>query len=270
MAAAAGNGYSNHSQKITPSDTVGIRLAMTGERDKSGGTDYIGDGKNYFFSAADGDWTATAFDNNSGGIIDTVYFSFSGKHGGQFDGETWSLYFSSANLTGPPQLVPGTYNNAQQLSGAPGHPGLNVSGDSRGCNTLSGSFTVYNATFDTSVQPPRVASFAATFEQHCEEAALALKGTIFYNSSVPASSNPPVITNVSYSSRKGKLVIEGSGFDASDVVVVDGETLSLSSDSSVKIGGLIKIKGARIPGGAHQVQVANYTGAISAAFTLLV
>jgi len=45
--------------------------------------------------------------------------------------------------------------------------------------------------------------------------------------------------------------------------------LSLSSSATIKIGNVIKIKGAIIPGGVHHVQVANYTGAISAPFTLL-
>jgi hypothetical protein len=128
---------------------------------------------------------------------------------------------------------------------------------------------VLDATFDTSFQPTRVSSFAVTFDQSCENSPLHLKGTIIYNSSVPAGSNPPVISDITYLPKKGKLTIEGSNFDQSCVVVVDGTALSLPSSATIKIGKVIKIKGAIIPGGVHHVQVANYTGAISAPFTLL-
>jgi len=261
---------STHSnQSISPADTVGIRLTMAGQRDKSG-ADYIGGGANWFYSAADGDWSITPMDDNKDGVPDGVYFYFLGKKNGTFDGEFWSLNFSSRNVPGQTQLVPGTYYNAQRYPfEAAGHPGFDISGDGRGCNTEFGTFTVFDATFDTSFQPPRVSSFAATFEQACEGMPLHLKGTIIYNSSVPAGPNAPVISDITYIPKKGKLTIEGSNFDQSCVVVVDGAALSLSSSATVKIGNVIKIKGAIIPGGVHHVQVANYTGAISAPFTLL-
>lgn len=63
-----------------------------------------------------------------------------------------------------------------------GHPGLDVTGDSRGSNTLTGKFTVTEAVYDYSSSPPRVVSFAASFEQHSEGGAPALTGTIYYHS----------------------------------------------------------------------------------------
>jgi hypothetical protein len=56
-------------------------------------------------------------------------------------------------------------------------PGLSISGEGRGCNELTGSFTVTEATFggpDSSY----IQDFAATFEQHCEGAEPALRGTV--------------------------------------------------------------------------------------------
>jgi len=264
-----GSTKTNPNQSISPADTVGIRLTMSGESDKSG-RDYIGQGANYFYSAADGNWTITAMDDNRDGVPEGVRFYFLGRRNGEFDGEFWGLDFSVRNVPGQTMLVPGTYNNAQRYPfEAAGHPGFDIGGDGRGCNTEFGSFTVLDATFDTSFQPTRVASFAATFDQACEGAPLHLKGTIIYNSNVAAGSDPPVISDITYIPKKGKLTIEGSNFDQSDVVVVDGAALSLSSSATVKIGKVIKIKGAIIPGGVHHIQVANYTGAISAPFTLL-
>ena len=76
------------------------------------------------------------------------------------------------------QLVPGTYLNATRYPfQAPTVPGLTFSGDGRGCNQLSGQFTITEAVYggDGSVQ-----RFRVTFEQHCEGAAAALRGTLFY------------------------------------------------------------------------------------------
>ncbi len=58
-------------------------------------------------------------------------------------------------------------------------PGLDVTGQHRGCNTSSGEFTVTRATFD---RRGRMRSFAATFVQHCESGAPALRGSISYRS----------------------------------------------------------------------------------------
>src|SRR5215467_1632715 len=137
-----GSTKTNPNQSISPADTVGIRLTMSGESDKSG-RDYIGQGANYFYSAADGDWTITAMDDNRDGVPEGVRFYFLGRRNGEFDGEFWGLDFSVRNVPGQTMLVPGTYNNAQRYPfEAAGHPGFDIGGDGRGCNTEFGSFTV--------------------------------------------------------------------------------------------------------------------------------
>jgi hypothetical protein len=69
-------------------------------------------------------------------------------------------------------LVPGTYEDAERASFAsPGHPGLDVNGDGRGCNTVAGRFTVHEATWGLDGKPT---VFAATLEQHCDGATPAL------------------------------------------------------------------------------------------------
>ncbi|HYY59341.1 MAG TPA: carboxypeptidase regulatory-like domain-containing protein, partial [Pyrinomonadaceae bacterium] len=59
-------------------------------------------------------------------------------------------------------------------------PGLEIAGDGRGCNTLTGSFTVHEVTLDYSGSSPKVLTFAASFEQHCEGGPAALIGTLYY------------------------------------------------------------------------------------------
>jgi hypothetical protein len=85
----------------------------------------------------------------------------------------WSLTFAAP---AGQQLLPGTYANAQRASSRSfGSPGLEVTGDFRGCGTVTGSFTVLDATYEPSGY---VDSFHATFEQHCEGAAPALRGEV--------------------------------------------------------------------------------------------
>ena len=92
-------------------------------------------------------------------------------------GNTFSTLFFGTDGLGIP-MQPGLYQDAQRadFAGA-GHPGLDVSFQNRGCNTLTGSFTVTDATF---AADHSIVSFSASFEQHCEGATPALFGTFTY------------------------------------------------------------------------------------------
>jgi hypothetical protein len=69
-------------------------------------------------------------------------------------------------------LAPGTYDNASRYAFNGSGAGLDVTGDGRGCNTISGSFTVHELTFvGTDVR-----TFSISFEQHCEQGTPALRG----------------------------------------------------------------------------------------------
>ena len=86
------------------------------------------------------------------------------------------LFFGTDQLGIPMQ--PGFYPDAERADFAsPGHPGLDVSFDHRGCNTLTGNFTVTEFTYSSSLG---IQSFSASFEQHCEGAAPALFGTFTF------------------------------------------------------------------------------------------
>jgi uncharacterized repeat protein (TIGR01451 family) len=127
--------------------------------------DYIGGGTSQRLTLADGDFTALGYYGNTVDI--------------QFNGDTfWDTRFAAPAGA---VVTPGTYEGAtrwpfQESS----EPGLDVSGDGRGCNELSGRFVVFEAVYSSGVAQ----RFAANFEQHCENHPPALFGAIRYNSTV--------------------------------------------------------------------------------------
>lgn len=130
-------------------------------------------------------------------------------------------------------LVPGTYENAQRSPfRAAGYPGLDVSGDGRGCNTLTGRFVVDDATYDAS---GKVLTFSARFEQHCEGFAAPLFGEISYNSTVPIRARTLSTNNVQLVSTAGEpvtqdLTITNNGpatDDPTQLTLIGGHMFSL-------------------------------------------
>ncbi|GAC1351831.1 MAG: hypothetical protein NVS3B20_01510 [Polyangiales bacterium] len=87
----------------------------------------------------------------------------------------WDLEFSSREI--PALLAVQSYEKAERAPFAsPGHPGIDIGGDGRGCNTISGRFQITNLTWADSM----LKSFTATFEQHCEGGASALHGCVHF------------------------------------------------------------------------------------------
>lgn len=91
---------------------------------------------------------------------------------GGASGEDYALDFAA-----PPgqQLQRGSYVGAQRASfRTSGRPGIDVSGDGRGCNEVTGRFTVLDA-------PSDLSRLWITFEQHCEGQPPALFGEVRIN-----------------------------------------------------------------------------------------
>jgi len=124
--------------------------------------DYIGQGQDWYYDLNSAQFSLSSKIDN--GVSARVTAS-----------NTWALDFA------PPQgsnLVPGIYSGATRYPfQASNIAGLNVSGYGRGCNTLTGSFQIL-ANASPSGAP---ASFAASFEQHCEGMTPALTGTLAVN-----------------------------------------------------------------------------------------
>jgi subtilisin family serine protease len=141
---------------------------------KSPPGDYIGQGQTRLLHAGTG-FSLTPSRNYDNGVT----FNINGS------GQYWTL-----NLAAPgnppssaPPLAAGSYEGAVRFPFQPsGQPGLDFYGDGRGCNQLSGRFDVLQVTYGAG---GAVSSFAANFEQRCENFMPALLGRIRYNSSVP-------------------------------------------------------------------------------------
>ena len=128
---------------------------------------FDGDSTDYIHPGTE---TITAGTFSATGSANTVDLSVTPSAGGW-----WYLDFSSAQLG--QALAAQVYDDAQRAPFAsPGHPGLEISGSGRGCNTLTGAFQVEDLQWNGST----LASFTATFEQHCEGGAAALRGCIHY------------------------------------------------------------------------------------------
>jgi hypothetical protein len=132
---------------------------------------FNGDAGSYIYSGIEtvtlGAWSGTATSSQ-------VHISVDPTDSGQ--GLWWDLYFDASKLQNP-VLQAQVYEGAERWPFQDsGHPGLDVSGDGRGCNTVSGRFEIQ----DLKVSNGTLQSFTATFEHHCEGAAPALRGCVHY------------------------------------------------------------------------------------------
>ena len=129
--------------------------------------DYIGQGEKVFLDETHGTFTATRnFDNGVTVNFHTESFS-----------TWWTLNFAAPREA---ELIPGPYQGATRFPfQSPTKPGLDVYGNGRGCNTLTGRFDVLEVQYGASGEIER---FAATFEQHCEGNEPALFGEVRFNS----------------------------------------------------------------------------------------
>jgi hypothetical protein len=130
--------------------------------------DFVGQGVSYSYATPQNTFTAQTFD--WAGPDNQVAISMQGDASHLDD---WQLRFAAP--PGEP-LTPGTYTGAVRtfVAQGPGQPGLDVFGQGRGCNTVTGSFTVLHA----------------TFEQHCNGDPPALRGEIDVSNPPP----PPAVS----------------------------------------------------------------------------
>lgn len=135
--------------------------------------DYIGQGENYYYTDQDGQFSAwQSYYGNSEYLNNSVSISFIAPND-----TYWYLDFSTHALD--EDLVPGTYNASRFPFEPSDSAGLSVTGNGRGSNTLTGTFTILDLVFGSNGSIER---FAATFEQHSEGATPALLGRISIHS----------------------------------------------------------------------------------------
>jgi hypothetical protein len=118
------------------------------------------------------------------GLPSFMYFLLGGD---QSIADVFATVIVGTNHLGVP-LEPGTYVDAQRAAPATsGHPGLDISFDHRGCNSVTGGFTITDASYDAG---GGVSSFAFNFEQHCNGETPALSGTFTYNANATEVPEP--------------------------------------------------------------------------------
>ncbi len=135
--------------------------------------DYITGGNAYYFDKQN---SSITFSNN---FDAGVSVSISGN-------SFWSLDFAPPSGS---SLTPGTYENALRFPFQGSAPGLSLSGDGRGCNTLTGNFTVYKSSFDAQGKPK---TLDIVFTQHCEGTPPAAYGEVVLNA-VPRSVSSAIL-----------------------------------------------------------------------------
>jgi Calx-beta domain len=132
--------------------------------------DYIGQGTTETYTSADGTFTV----NNTSNTISISFHTPSYSH-------TWLLQFGTPTSQ---KFGHGEFEGAQRTAfRSPTRPGIDVSGDGRGCNTDTGRFLVSDFVLNAD---GTVARLAIDFEQHCEGSTPALYGSFRYKSAVPA------------------------------------------------------------------------------------
>ncbi len=158
----------NDAYGYTPNSTLTTFAGQSSLTMTSQPGDFIGQGQTYNFNATNS--TITAKSLWIGGIPSTVEVNVSAS------GQSWTLDFAAPS---PDSLVAGIYTGATRYPyQAAGVPGLDVSGDGRGANTLTGQFTVTQAVFDAS---GNIVSFAASFVQYSDGSSASLSGQVNFN-----------------------------------------------------------------------------------------
>ncbi|MER5636673.1 hypothetical protein ABT095_06950 [Kitasatospora sp. NPDC002227] len=186
------------------------------------GDDWIGGGQSYNFTTDNKDQlNVSASDDHR-----SVEVSVNGAQG-----DWWTL-----DLVAPTgsQLTPGTYQATRSPFNGAG-AGLSLFGDGRGCNTLTGNFTVTNIVFGPHGY---VQTLDASFEEHCEGGTAGTTGQVHIANPTP----PPVLTlglgvsvNGTASTVDGKAAINGTvTCNKPTTVAVNGAVSQLNHKTIVR------------------------------------
>ena len=182
--------------------------------------DWVGKGDTDSFTQADGafKWVVNQPELN-------IQMDF---NDGGLPSERWSVALDAPD--GDPLTV-GTYLGATRWPfNGPGEPGLDVSGNGAGCNTLTGEFTVHEISYNGEGELTRI---WADFEQHCEGAPEALYGTVdfravptTYTVTKTADTNDRVCD--ADCSLREAIVSANDNSPALDTIIVPAGTYTLS------------------------------------------
>jgi hypothetical protein len=191
--------------------------------------DWITGGLKYSYFAGVDELTVSSSDDNS-----VVSIQVNGANG-----DWWFLDFDAP--LGQP-LAPGTYPDATRFPFNGAGPGLSLFGNGRGCNTLTGSFTIVDVSFGPHGY---VETFDATFEQHCEGLEPAARGEVHIANPAPP---PELDLDLSVSTEGEANVINGRA-------VIHG-TVTCTKPTPVQLAGtVVQVKRRTLITGSYAAQV---------------
>jgi hypothetical protein len=211
FACLAGYGLDSANAEVIPAASGSLTMS-------SDPGDYVGQGLSYAYSVP-----ATTFSVQNGGNLVRVDTSVPGS-----PGDFWNLAFQAP---AGQQLQAGTTYQADRWPFQPSDvAGLEVFGQGRGCNTLTGNFTILDATYGPFGY---LESFDATFSQHCEQAAPALHGEIKLSTPPP----PPALALNIAANATGTVTRSGTVTVRGTVTCTQPVTLSLTGSASQTLHG---------------------------------
>ncbi|WP_405586166.1 hypothetical protein [Streptomyces sp. NBC_01190] len=199
--------------------------------------DYISGGGSYAYAtiARDG------FDASASTDDRVVSVSVSGANG-----DWWYL-----DLAAPAGevLAPGTYTGATRYPFNEGaEPGLSLDGNGRGCNTLTGEFTIDDVVFGPEGY---LKTLDATYEQHCEGGTSALRGEVHI-----ANPEPPAALDLGLA-----VAVDGTASALDGNATVHG-TVSCNKPVQVTAAGdITQVKQRQLIRGSYTTSVACVPGA---------
>ncbi|GAA4335424.1 hypothetical protein GCM10023086_67910 [Streptomyces venetus] len=216
--------------------------------------DYISGGRSYAYATASQDRMSVS--GNSDNRVVTV--SVDGANG-----DWWTLDLAAPSGKA---LTPGTYTGATRYPFNDGtEPGLSLSGNGRGCNQLTGTFTVSAVEFGPQGY---VKKLDATFVQHCEGGTPAARGEVHIENPAPPAElglGLDIALDGTASSLNGKAAFHGTVSCnkpvqvtvAGDVTQVKKRDLirgSFSTSVSCTPGAPVAWKGTAVPTGSVPFQ----------------
>jgi hypothetical protein len=204
--------------------TLSISTAAQAQTVESGSFTMTGDPGDYISGGQD--WN---YDTDNGDGL-TVYGSSDNNHVEvAVDGYNGDWWYANFQAPGGQPLQPGTNADATRYPFNGTGPGLDISGEGRGCNTLTGTFTIAAVSFGPSGY---VEDLDVTFEQHCEGSDPAARGHIVVH-------NPPAPAALAVTASAART---GTFDRVTGKATVSG-TASCSSDATVQVqGDLTQVK----------------------------
>ena len=202
--------------------------------------DWVSGGRSYAYSTASQDRLNISADTTG----NAIHFSVDGANG-----DWWTLDLAAPSGK---TLAPGTYTGATRHPfNEPTEPGLDLSGNGRGCNTLTGEFTIGDVEFGPQGY---VKKLDASFVQHCEGGTTAARGEVHISNPAPPAEldlGLAVALDGTASTLNGKATLHG--------------TVSCNKPVKVDVSGdVTQVKSQRLIRGSFATSVSCTPGAPAA------